>query len=92
VEEELAKLLGGEDLLAVVTSVPDTKKGERLAVVHLPMDQTPEQLNQGLAAAGLPNLFIPSRDAYVQVDEIPVLGTGKLDLKAIQQLALEPLG
>jgi acyl-[acyl-carrier-protein]-phospholipid O-acyltransferase/long-chain-fatty-acid--[acyl-carrier-protein] ligase len=55
-------------------------------------ERTPQQLNEGLAAAGLPNLFIPSPGAYVEVDEIPVLGTGKLDLKAIQKLALERLG
>jgi acyl-[acyl-carrier-protein]-phospholipid O-acyltransferase/long-chain-fatty-acid--[acyl-carrier-protein] ligase len=92
VEEELAKLLGGDEVLAVVTSVPDPRKGERLAVVHLHTERTPQQLNEGLAAAGLPNLFIPSPGAYVEVDEIPVLGTGKLDLKAIQKLALERLG
>jgi acyl-[acyl-carrier-protein]-phospholipid O-acyltransferase/long-chain-fatty-acid--[acyl-carrier-protein] ligase len=87
IEEELAKLLGGDELLVVVTAVPDQRKGEKLVVVHLPIDQTPEELNAALLAAGLPNLYIPTRDAYLQVDEIPVLGTGKLDLKGIRKLA-----
>jgi acyl-[acyl-carrier-protein]-phospholipid O-acyltransferase/long-chain-fatty-acid--[acyl-carrier-protein] ligase len=33
---------------------------------------------------GLPNLFIPKKDSFVKVDKIPVLGTGKIDLRAIR--------
>ncbi|MBI5760221.1 MAG: MFS transporter [Planctomycetales bacterium] len=94
VEELLSRILsnGSEDpeLKAVVTSVPDPKKGERLIVVHKPFadGQSPDQIVKGLAAAGLPNLWIPSSDSFLQVDEIPVLGTGKLDLKGLKSLAL----
>ena len=42
-----------------------------------------------LAEEGLPPLWIPSPDSFRQVDQIPVLGTGKLDLKRIKQLAEE---
>jgi acyl-[acyl-carrier-protein]-phospholipid O-acyltransferase/long-chain-fatty-acid--[acyl-carrier-protein] ligase len=48
----------------------------------------PEVVNQ-LAATGLPNLWLPSADSFCEVPEIPLLGTGKTDLKAVKQLALE---
>ena len=46
-------------------------------------------LTSGLKEAGLPNLFIPSEDSFAEVDELPVLGTGKLDLKGLKQVALQ---
>jgi acyl-[acyl-carrier-protein]-phospholipid O-acyltransferase/long-chain-fatty-acid--[acyl-carrier-protein] ligase len=40
----------------------------------------------------LSNLWIPSPDSFLQVEAIPLLGTGKLDLKALKQVALEHFG
>ena len=45
-----------------------------------------------LAAAGLPNLWIPAADSFFEVDEIPVLGTGKLDLQALKRAGHGPRG
>ncbi len=91
IEEALQKILGGDEdqLAAVVTAVPDPRKGERLVVLYLPTDKTPEKICDALWNAGLPNLWVPSPDSFIQVDHIPVLGTGKLDLKAMRQVALE---
>lgn len=75
-----------------VTAVPDPKKGERLIVLHTQIPHTAEQLREGLMQAGLPNIFIPSHDSFRQVEQLPLLGSGKLDLKGIQQLALEIFG
>ena len=91
VEEALIELLqeGTQDdqLRVCVTAVPDTKKGERLIVLHLPTTRSVDELRAGLREVDLPNLFIPATDAFYQVDEIPVLGTGKLDLKRTRELA-----
>lgn len=90
VEEEINRLLGAADdgeIKAAVTAVPDSKKGERLVVIHLPMLTTPQQIVQGLIDAKLPNLFVPSPDSFIETDKVPILGTGKLDLKAIHDLA-----
>jgi len=95
IEEELARMLAlpGEEqeetLQVCVTAVPDEKKGERLIVLHLPTEKTIEQLRKGLSEAGFPNLFIPAQDAFHQVDQIPMLGTGKLDLKGARDKAFE---
>ena len=96
IEEELDKRIReGEDDEAVrlcVTAVPDEKKGERLVVLHLPTNQSIESLCKGLQEAGLPNLFIPSQDSFLEVEEVPMLGTGKLDLKRAKEVAAERLG
>ena len=51
IEETLQKILGGDEdhLQAVVTAVPDARKGERLVVVHVPLTKTPEQICQELS-------------------------------------------
>ncbi len=91
IEETLARLIGDieDGLQAAVTAVPDPRKGERLVVLHTPLKTTPGELCKGLAAAGLPNIYIPSPDSFVQIEELPVLGTGKLDLKRIREIAME---
>jgi acyl-[acyl-carrier-protein]-phospholipid O-acyltransferase/long-chain-fatty-acid--[acyl-carrier-protein] ligase len=93
VEDELSKLFceGDEDeqVRVCVTAVPDKKKGERLVVLHLKADKCIDELREALSQRGFANLFIPSRDCFVEVDEIPMLGTGKLDLKRARELANE---
>ena len=72
-----------------VTAVPDEKKGERLVVLHRPMMKTVAHVIEELSRCDLPNLWIPAYDSFIEVAEIPLLGTGKLDLRGIKQLALE---
>lgn len=96
IEEMLAQILadGSEndaELKAVVTSVPDERKGERLIVIHKPLAKPLDEVYAALSTSGLPNLWLPSRDSFMQVEEIPVLGTGKLDLKGLKTLALDRL-
>lgn len=96
VEEEIAKCFQeGEDddeIRVCVTAVPCEKKGERLVVLHRPSDTQPENVREKLREAGLPNLFIPSADSFYQVNEVPLLGTGKMDLKRAKELAAELTG
>ncbi len=61
-------------------------------VVHTAIDKTPEEICRELASHGLPKLWIPSPDSFFEVDTIPVLGTGKLDLKELKDVALEHFG
>ncbi len=91
IEEMLANLIGDIEngLRAVVTAVADTRKGERLIVLHTKIDQSPEELCKGLSEAGLPNLYIPSPDSFLEIAELPMLGTGKLDLKRVREIAEE---
>lgn len=87
VEEELHKAAGISVPTFAVTALPDEKKGEKLAVVHTSDSERVPELLSKLAAAGLPNLFLPRADCFVKVDALPVLGTGKLDLRKVKELA-----
>ncbi|QDT37863.1 AMP-binding protein [Stratiformator vulcanicus] len=95
IEEELSRLCGDCDegnLKVAVTAVPDPKKGERIIVLHTGLDRPVEEILKELEQAGLPNLWLPGRDSFYEVEAIPVLGSGKLDLKALKQTAMDKSG
>ena len=35
----------------------------------------------------LANIWIPSANSFYEVEKVPILGTGKLDLAAVKQMA-----
>jgi acyl-[acyl-carrier-protein]-phospholipid O-acyltransferase/long-chain-fatty-acid--[acyl-carrier-protein] ligase len=91
VEEEIIKVLNldEENASLVVTSVPDAKKGERLVVLHTGLAEGPEEVCRKLSAAGVKPICIPTLDNFRQVREIPLLGSGKVNLKRVKEMALE---
>ncbi|MFN8675269.1 MAG: AMP-binding protein [Thermomicrobiales bacterium] len=92
VEEALGSLVGATDEgvpRAVVTAVPHEATGERLVVIHTALEQSPDALVKALAAGGLPRLFIPSPKDFYEVEALPLLGIGKVDLKGVDALALQ---
>ena len=91
VEEALQEAAETDERVFAVTAIPDERKGERLAVLHTLDEATIPSILDKLASSGLPNLFIPRREGFVKVKELPVLGTGKLDLRAIKRIAAEAL-
>ena len=92
VEEALQQAAGEDQQVFAVTGLPDEKKGERLAVLHTLDDRRIPEILEKVAAQGLSNLFIPARNHFVKVEGLPLLGTGKLDLRGVKRLALERLG
>jgi acyl-[acyl-carrier-protein]-phospholipid O-acyltransferase/long-chain-fatty-acid--[acyl-carrier-protein] ligase len=91
VEEALQHAIGADIQVFAVTAVGDDRKGEKLAVLTTLEDGEVRRALEGLGSSGLPNLFIPRRENFIRVEAIPVLGTGKLDLKAIRRVAEESL-
>jgi acyl-[acyl-carrier-protein]-phospholipid O-acyltransferase/long-chain-fatty-acid--[acyl-carrier-protein] ligase len=89
VEERLHELAGAAEQRFVVTAVPDGKKGERLVVLHTLAPDDLKAVLEKLPQSGLPNLWIPRPNQFFSVEEFPHLGTGKLDLRRIRELALE---
>lgn len=88
VEDKLHEIAGATEQLFGVTAVPDDKKGERLIVVHtLPPDKLQDCVAQ-LAKSDLPALWKPRSDQFVHMDSLPYLGTGKLDLRKLKEIAL----
>lgn len=92
IEETIARVLGeapGEELHAAVTAVPHLRRGERVVVLHTPMTKKPAEVTRGLKEAGLPALFIPSDESFVEVAHLPMLGSGKIDLQQLRKMALD---
>lgn len=92
IEDRLQAASGEDARVFAVTGVPDEKKGEILVVLYsISPERIPGILKQA-AESGLPNLFIPKAEHFVKVDEMPVLGSGKIDLRRLKQIAHDLFG
>lgn len=74
-----------EGYAVAVVGVPDVNKGEALVLLAV-VEISLEAVREKLLAAGLPNLWVPR--VILRVEKIPVLGTGKLDVKGCREVAL----
>jgi len=79
-----------EGYALVVMGVPDPGKGEQLVLLTTSDGVTAASVKDKLGDAGVPNLWIPK--IVTRVEKIPVLGTGKLDLKGCKDLAVAAVG
>jgi acyl-[acyl-carrier-protein]-phospholipid O-acyltransferase/long-chain-fatty-acid--[acyl-carrier-protein] ligase len=91
IEEALNESTGSDEPAFAVTAIPDGRGGERLAVLHTVGPEQVDKALDHLKTVGLPNLFLPRRDHFVKVDALPLLGAGKLDLRAVKRTAEQAL-
>ena len=84
VEEALQKVSGASEPCVAVVGEEDKNHGEHLVVCFTPQAGDADALHRALKRSGLPNLWIPCRANFVRIPGIPVLGTGKTDLRAIR--------
>jgi acyl-[acyl-carrier-protein]-phospholipid O-acyltransferase/long-chain-fatty-acid--[acyl-carrier-protein] ligase len=89
IEERLHELLEAEGQVLAVTAIPDESKGERLIVLHTLSEEKLAEAAERLAKSDLPALWKPRTDQFIHIDQLPYLGTGKLDLRRLKELALE---
>lgn len=73
-----------DERILVVTGVADVSKGESLFLLSTRDLDLPD-VQRRLAEAGTPNLWMPRR--WLRIDSVPLLASGKLDLKACRELA-----
>ena len=74
-----------DDHCLAITGIPDEAKGEALILLST-IEIDPAALRTALNASGIPNLWVPRR--ILRVEAIPMLASGKLDLKALREQAL----
>ena len=89
VEQRIIEAFGWEQLESVavfVAGIPDASKGEALVLLTT-QEVSAEELRTRLGDLGVPNLWVPK--IIKRVEKIPMLGTGKTDLKRCRELALE---
>jgi acyl-[acyl-carrier-protein]-phospholipid O-acyltransferase / long-chain-fatty-acid--[acyl-carrier-protein] ligase len=88
IEDKLHEIAGATEQVFAVTAVPDEKKGERLMVLHTLPDSEFQECLSRLSKSDLPALWKPRPDQFVHVQSLPYLGTGKLDLKKLREIAV----
>jgi acyl-[acyl-carrier-protein]-phospholipid O-acyltransferase/long-chain-fatty-acid--[acyl-carrier-protein] ligase len=93
IEEELHDILGTGERVCAVTCVPCESRGERLVVLYLAVQLSEFGVEvrpwlQNLSKRGLPNLWVPAERDFFAVPELPLLGSGKVNLKGCKELAL----
>jgi len=88
VEERIHELLQADGQVLAVTAIPDEKKGEKLIVIHTLSDDKLREAQEKLANTDLPALWKPRPDQFVFAEKLPYLGTGKLDLRKLRDMAM----
>jgi len=83
---DVLELSGRDERPLAIVGVQDEAKGEALVLLSA-VDIDLTQLRSKLHEAGVPNLWIPKQ--VQRVEAIPVLASGKLDLKKCQERAAE---
>ncbi|MBO5792343.1 MAG: AMP-binding protein, partial [Lentisphaeria bacterium] len=81
VEREINNILLPDRRVIAVGGAADARKGEKLLVFYC--DETlvkPGEIVRQLREKKIPNLWIPHADNFIKVDDLPMLGSGKLDL------------
>jgi acyl-[acyl-carrier-protein]-phospholipid O-acyltransferase/long-chain-fatty-acid--[acyl-carrier-protein] ligase len=89
VEQKIVEAFGWDQLenpVVFVTGVPDATKGEALVLLTT-NEVAADALRAKLGELGVPNLWVPK--IIKRVEKIPMLGTGKTDLKRCRELAIE---
>ena len=81
------KVMEGCDYM--VTSIPDSAKGECIVLLYSG-EKEQDAVLRALRKSGIPPLMVPG--LAFKIDAVPKLGTGKADLSASKKLALELAG
>lgn len=94
VENKLTTILDEKDSdderrKCAVVSVPHPQKGEQLAGFVVNTDMEKLELNSSLDKLGVVKLSQP--DHYFQIEEIPMLPSGKVDYKNLKSMAIDRL-
>ncbi|MDH3443490.1 MAG: acyl-[ACP]--phospholipid O-acyltransferase [Deltaproteobacteria bacterium] len=87
IEEIINEVLGSA--VSAVTAVPDEQRGEKLVAYYSADGITPQELWEKLNQSELPKLWIPKRENLKPIESLPLLGSGKVDLKKIKAMAQE---
>lgn len=88
VEEAIGQIPGVDG--CVVTSLADERKGERLVAFYSGAERaSPEAVWEALSRTDLPKLWLPKRDSLYRLKSLPLLASGKVDLRKVKLMAAE---
>jgi acyl-[acyl-carrier-protein]-phospholipid O-acyltransferase/long-chain-fatty-acid--[acyl-carrier-protein] ligase len=87
IEDKLHDLAGVTEQVFAVTALPDEKKGERIVVITTLSTEKLAPVLEKLPQCDLPALWKPRANQFFHVDALPMLGTGKIDLRGVKAAA-----
>ena len=87
IEDRLHEIAGVTEQVFAVTSLPDEKKGERIAVLFTLAQEKLQPILEKLNQSDLPALWKPKANLFFHTDALPILGTGKIDLRGVKTAA-----
>ncbi len=87
IEEILISKLNLSDHAIFVASAPDHKRGEQLVVIYTNSETNHDELKHTIHKSNIPNLWKPHRNNYIEIEKLPVTGSGKLDMRSLTQIA-----
>tara|TARA_B100000575_G_scaffold293751_1_gene306199 strand:- start:954 stop:2447 length:1494 start_codon:yes stop_codon:yes gene_type:complete len=70
---------------SIVCSIKDQQKGESLLLITDKIDANLKNLADSIKKSGLSNLYVPKQIKIVK--EFPILGSGKIDYRKLQDIA-----
>ncbi len=88
VEQVLRKSVNNDEVELLAINIPDPKKGEMIVILST-QDLEESALRPKLLAGGLNNLSLPA--AYITVDDLPKLGSGKSDFATAKEVARQAM-
>jgi len=87
VEAFIYEYLNIDERLLAVMGAKDAVKGEKLIILYSKLNLEPRKIVRFLAKKGLSNLWVPKIKDFIKIDEIPLLGTGKMDIAKLNEIA-----
>ena len=88
VEQEINAILSADRRVIAVGGAADARRGEKLLVFYCDDKLVdPGAVVKLLRERKVPNLWIPHADNFFKVDSLPMLGSGKLDLRKLAEMS-----
>jgi len=89
VEDALHAVAETEESVFAVTAIPDEKRGEQLVVIHTLEKLALKKVLKKMLDFKFSKLYCPKPNHFIKVAKIPILGSGKVNLKMVKKIAME---
>ena len=92
VEKALQEALELSPDQLTIVAIEDARKGEKLCVIYTVEELTETTIRETLKTLDIPNLWKPNPQNWYFIKKLPLLGTGKLNYRAMKELVTAESG
>jgi acyl-[acyl-carrier-protein]-phospholipid O-acyltransferase/long-chain-fatty-acid--[acyl-carrier-protein] ligase len=87
IEQTINDVLGSTEPVVAVSAVECEKKGEELIVFYVGSACTVDKLYDIVVKSNLPNIAKPRKENFIEIDAMPVQGSGKINFGKLKEIA-----